>query len=35
MEEEEEKEEEELFVFNDTAEGPRTPAVKPGRVTQA
>ena len=30
-----EEEEEELFVFNDTAEGPRTPAVKPGRVTQA
>jgi hypothetical protein len=24
-----------LFVFNDTVEGPRAPAVKPGRVTQA
>ena len=24
-----------LFVFNDTIEGPRAPAVKPGRVTQA
>ena len=33
--EEEEEEEEELFVFNDTIEGPRAPAVKPGRVTQA
>jgi hypothetical protein len=28
-------EEEDLFVFNDTIEGPRAPAVKPGRVTQA
>ena len=34
-EEEEEEEEEDLFVFNDTKEGPRAPAVKPGRVTQA
>ena len=34
-EEEEEEEEEDLFVFNDTIEGPRAPAVKPGRVTQA
>jgi hypothetical protein len=33
--EEEEEEEEDLFVFNDTIEGPRAPAVKPGRVTQA
>jgi hypothetical protein len=37
--EEEEEEEEEgrrrLFVFNDTIEGPRAPAVKPGRITQA
>ena len=24
-----------IFVFNDTIEGPRAPAVKPGRVTQA
>jgi len=24
-----------LFVFNDTIEGPRAPALKPGRVTQA
>ena len=31
---EEEEEEEDLFVFNDTKEGPRVPAVKPGRVTQ-
>ena len=30
-----EEEEEDLFVFNDTIEGPRAPAVKPGRVTQA
>ncbi len=30
-EEEEEEEEEDLFVFNDTIEGPRAPAVKPGR----
>jgi len=28
-------EEEDLFVFNDTVEGPRAPAVKPGRITQA
>ena len=34
-EDEEEEEEEDLFVFNDTIEGPRAPAVKPGRVTQA
>ncbi len=34
-EEEEEEEEEDLFVFNDTIEGPRAPAVKPERVTQA
>jgi hypothetical protein len=33
--EEEEEEEEDLFVFNDTIEEPRGPAVKPGRVTQA
>ena len=33
--EEEEEEEEDLFVFNDTIEGPRAPAVKPGRVAQA
>ena len=26
----EEEEEEDLFVFNDTIEGPRAPAVKPG-----
>jgi hypothetical protein len=32
--EEEEEEEADLFVFNDTIEGPRAPAVKPGRVTQ-
>ena len=25
---------EDLFVFNDSIEGPRAPAVKPGRVTQ-
>jgi hypothetical protein len=25
--------EEDLFVFNDTIEGPRAPAVKPGRIT--
>jgi hypothetical protein len=31
----EEEEEEDLFVFNDTVEGPRAPAVKPGRITQA
>ena len=30
-----EEEEEDLFVFNDTIEGPRAPAVKPGRITQA
>jgi hypothetical protein len=35
VEEEEEEEEEDLFVFNDTIEGPRAPAVKTGRVTQA
>jgi hypothetical protein len=29
---EEEEAEEDLFVFNDTIEGPRAPAVKPGRV---
>jgi len=29
------EEEEDLFVFNDTIEGPRAPAVKPGRITQA
>jgi hypothetical protein len=28
-------EEEELFIFNDAIEGPRAPAAKPGRVTQA
>jgi hypothetical protein len=28
-----EEEEEDLFVFNDTMEGPRAPAVKPGRIT--
>ena len=33
-EEEEEDEEEDLFEFNDTIEGPRAPAVKPGRITQ-
>jgi len=27
--------EEGLYVFNDTIEGPRAPAVKPGRITQA
>ena len=32
--EEEEEEEEDLFVFNNTIEGPRAPAVKPGRITQ-
>jgi hypothetical protein len=32
---EEEEEEEDLFVFNDTIEGPRASAVKPGRITQA
>jgi hypothetical protein len=31
----EEEEEEDLFVFNDTIEGPRAPAVKAGRITQA
>jgi len=35
FDEEEEEEEEDLFVFNDTIEGPRATAVKPGRVTQA
>jgi hypothetical protein len=29
---EEEREEKDLFVFNDTIEGPKVPAVKPGRV---
>jgi hypothetical protein len=29
------QEEQDLFVFNDTIEGPRAPAVKPGRITQA
>ena len=29
-----EEEEEDLFVFNNFIEGPRAPAVKPGRVTQ-
>ena len=33
--EEEGEEEEDVFVFNDTIEGSRAPAVKPGRVTQA
>jgi hypothetical protein len=36
--EEEKEEEEDLFVFNredHTIEGPRAPAVQPGRVTQA
>jgi hypothetical protein len=33
--EEEEEEEEDLIVFKDTVEGPRSPAVKPGRITQA
>ncbi len=33
--EEGEEEEEDLFVFNNTIEGPRAPAVKPGRITQA
>ena len=28
-------EEEDVFVFNDTTEGPRAPAVKAGRVTHA
>ena len=27
-----EEEEEDLFVFKDTIEGPRAPAVEPGRV---
>jgi hypothetical protein len=31
---EEEEEKEDLFVFNDTVEGPRAPAVKPRRITQ-
>ena len=30
-----EEEEEDLFVFNDTIQGPRAPAVKLGRITQA
>jgi hypothetical protein len=29
------EEEEDLFIFNDTIEGPKAPAVKPGRITQA
>ena len=33
--EEEEEEEKDLFVFNDTIEGHRAPALKPGRVTPA
>ena len=33
--EKDEEEEEDLLVFNDTIEGPRAPAVKPGRVTPA
>ena len=28
------EEEEDLFIFIDTIEGPRAPAVKPGRITQ-
>ena len=32
---EEEGEEEDLFVFNHTLEGPKAPAVKPGRVTHS
>ncbi len=32
---EEEEEEEDLFVFNDTIEGPGAPAVKPGRITDS
>ena len=35
LREEEEEEEEDLLVFNDTVAGPREPAVKPGRITQA
>jgi len=31
-EEEDSEEEEDLFVFNDTIEGPRAPAVKSGRI---
>jgi hypothetical protein len=31
----EEEEEEDLFVFNDTIEGPRAPAVEPGRAERA
>ena len=31
----EEEEEEDLFVSNDTIEGPTAPVVKPGRITQA
>jgi hypothetical protein len=30
----EEEEEEDVFVFNDTTEGLRAPAVKPGRVEE-
>jgi hypothetical protein len=33
--EEEEEKEEDLFVFNDTKEGPRVSTVKTGRITQA
>ena len=32
---EEEEEEDDLFGFNETVEGTRAPAVKPGRITQA
>jgi hypothetical protein len=31
---EEEEEEENLFIFNDTIEGPRAPAVRPGRIRE-
>jgi hypothetical protein len=31
-EEEEEEEEEDVFVFNETIEGPRAPAVKPAGI---
>ena len=33
-EEEDSEEEEDLFVFNDTIEGPRAPVVKPDLITQ-
>ncbi len=33
-EKEEEEEEEDLFIFNDTIEGPRAPVVKPDLITQ-